>query len=39
MGASSLLYEKTPIYMGVNIETDRVASPESVPVYLNAFPH
>ena len=39
MGANSLLYEKTQIYMGGNIETDRVASPGSISVYLNAFLH
>ena len=31
MGANSLFYEMTPIYMGGNNENDRVASPESVP--------
>ena len=34
MGANFFLYEMTPIYMGGNNETDRVASPASVPVQL-----
>ena len=34
MGANSFPYEMTPIYMGGNNETDRVASPASVPVQL-----
>ena len=37
MGANSCLYEMTPIYMAGNYENDRVASPESVTVYLKVF--
>ena len=32
---SKFCYELMPIYMGGNNENDTVASPESVPIYLN----
>ena len=35
MGANSIIYQMTPIYMGGNNENDRVAPPESVPIHLN----
>ena len=37
MGANCFLYEMTPVYMGCNKENGRVASPESVPIYLNLY--
>ena len=37
VGANSFLYEMTPIYMGGNYKNDKVASPESVPIYLKPW--
>ena len=36
MGANSFLNEMTPIYMGGNIENDRVVSIESIPIHLTS---
>ena len=34
-GANSFLLEMTPIYIGGNNETNRAASTEGEPIYLN----
>ena len=34
MGANSVHYGITPIYMGGNNKNDRVASPESISIHL-----
>ena len=36
MGANFFLYVVTSIFMGGNNENDRVASPESLPIYLKS---
>ena len=36
MGANSFLYEMSPSFRGGNNESDRAASPESVPIHLKS---
>ena len=36
IGTNSFFYEMAPFYMAGNNENDRVASPESVSIHLNA---